>query len=539
MKRIHIFLSLVILLAIALRIFYLGKIPNGFYSDEAAYGYNAYSILKTAKDEYGNFLPLSFKSFGDYKAPLYIYFLVPFVWLLGLTEFSVRLSSAILGIGSILLIYYLAKKLFQNNKIALLSAVFSSILPFGLQFNRMAHENNLVVFLILLGLVFFIKSLKRINYIFLSITAFILSIYTYHDARIFTPLFIMALIIIYKRQLFLFKKKLLWGLLLSILLLLPFMSLLSTDAFWSRPKFTIISSDPGIDLRINEERGEDIQTHFFQPPLFHNKAMSYTLTFLDNYFKHFSFNFLFVNGDPVKIYQTVGNGVLFLITFPFFLYGIYYLFRYNTNHKWLILSWLVLAPVSSALTRFVPSASRILSIQPVIAILVSLGLYGGIKQVYNLRVKKLYIAVIVLLFSINIAYYLHYYYFNTPLSYAKEWHFGMKEVIAEVEKRQENFTQVWFSRNAWGYIYPLFYLKYPPDKYQTQARLTGLNQFGFGWVNAFDKYIFADVGYISQIYPNILYVGTPDDFAKIKKPIYTVFYPDGKAAFYLADINSF
>ncbi len=115
----------------------------------------------------------------------------------------------------------------------------------------------------------------------------------------------------------------------------------------------------------------------------------------------------------------------------------------------------------------------------------------------------------------------------------------MKEVIAEVEKRQENFTQVWFSRNAWGYIYPLFYLKYPPDKYQTQARLTGLNQFGFGWVNAFDKYIFADVGYISQIYPNILYVGTPDDFAKIKKPIHTVFYPDGKTAFYLADINSF
>jgi len=32
--------------------------------DEASLGYNAYSILKTGRDEYGKFLPLIFKSFG-------------------------------------------------------------------------------------------------------------------------------------------------------------------------------------------------------------------------------------------------------------------------------------------------------------------------------------------------------------------------------------------------------------------------------------------------------------------------------------------
>ncbi len=538
-NKTRFFLLLIIIISTALRIFYLGKIPNGFYSDEAAYGYNAYSLLKTARDEYGSFLPVAFKSFGDYKAPLYIYFMVPFIGVFGLTEWSVRFSAAVLGIGSIILIYYLTRELFKKQSLALLSALFASISPFSLQFNRMAHENNLVVFLILLGLVFFIKSLKSANYIFLSITAFILSIYTYHDARIFTPLFILALIVIYRRQLNLLKKKLLWGLLLALLLLLPFINLLRTDAFWSRPKFTIISSDPGIGLRINDERGEDIKTQFFSPTLFHNKVISYTLTFMDNYFKHYSFNFLFLMGDPVKIYQTVGNGILYLITLPFIIYGIYYLFRYNLNHKWLIFSWLILAPVPSALTRFVPSASRIFSIQPVFAILTSLGLYGSLKIINNLKIKRLYIKIIVLLLSINIAYYLHYYYFNTNLRYAKEWHFGMKEVIAEVEKRQDNFAQVWFSKNAWGYSYPLFYLKYPPEKYQTQARLTALNQFGFGWVDSFDKYIFADIGDISKLSSNTLYVGAPQDFANIKKPLYTVYYPDGQVAFYLVDKSSF
>jgi len=38
-------------------------VPPGFNADEAAFGYNAYSLLKTGRDEYGTLLPLSIKSF--------------------------------------------------------------------------------------------------------------------------------------------------------------------------------------------------------------------------------------------------------------------------------------------------------------------------------------------------------------------------------------------------------------------------------------------------------------------------------------------
>jgi 4-amino-4-deoxy-L-arabinose transferase-like glycosyltransferase len=108
MKKTFFIFSLIIL-AFLLRFFYLEKIPNGLYSDEAAYGYNAYSILLTGKDEYGNFLPVAFKSFGDYKAPLYIYYLVPFVAVFGLNIFSLRLSSAILGVAMVILVFILTK----------------------------------------------------------------------------------------------------------------------------------------------------------------------------------------------------------------------------------------------------------------------------------------------------------------------------------------------------------------------------------------------------------------------------------------------
>jgi len=103
-------LWLIILLAAIIRVWNLDNIPPHLTPDEASLGYNAYSILKTGKDEYGKTLPLIFKSFGDYKPGLYIYTTVPFVAVLGLSEFSVRLPSAIFGVISIYLIYLIAMK---------------------------------------------------------------------------------------------------------------------------------------------------------------------------------------------------------------------------------------------------------------------------------------------------------------------------------------------------------------------------------------------------------------------------------------------
>ena len=102
------YLLSVVLLALGLRLYRLDVNPPGLYSDEAAYIYNAFSLLETAKDEYGKFLPLAFQSFGDYKAPLYIYLAVPFVKILGLQPISIRLLSTIMGISSTLLVFYLA-----------------------------------------------------------------------------------------------------------------------------------------------------------------------------------------------------------------------------------------------------------------------------------------------------------------------------------------------------------------------------------------------------------------------------------------------
>jgi len=148
-RIIHILLFIILILAAFLRIYKLSTIPPHLTPDEAALGYNAYSILKTAKDEYGNFLPIIFKSFGDYKPGLYVYLTVPFVAIFGLNEFAVRLPSALAGVMAVWLVYLIAQILRKSLKIGnkqslalcawkleILTAAMLTVSPWHLHFSR-------------------------------------------------------------------------------------------------------------------------------------------------------------------------------------------------------------------------------------------------------------------------------------------------------------------------------------------------------------------------------------------------------------------
>ena len=111
------FLITILILAAVFRLAFLADFPAGLNADEAALGYNAYSLMLTGRDEHGHPWPVNLESFGDYKPALYAYILIPFIKVMGLTELAVRLPSALAGIFSVLLIYLLTKEIFENSEI--------------------------------------------------------------------------------------------------------------------------------------------------------------------------------------------------------------------------------------------------------------------------------------------------------------------------------------------------------------------------------------------------------------------------------------
>src|SRR3990172_7352515 len=129
-------LAAILLLAAVVRVYDIGANPPGFFADEASYGYNAYTILHTGKDEYGARLPLFFQAFGEYKLPVYTYSIVPFIAVFGLTEVAVRLTSALYGVLTVLAVYLLVRALFQQRGMALAAAAILAILPLHLHYSR-------------------------------------------------------------------------------------------------------------------------------------------------------------------------------------------------------------------------------------------------------------------------------------------------------------------------------------------------------------------------------------------------------------------
>lgn len=75
--------------------FRLGLLPRGVSNDEAVVGYDAYSILTTAKDQYNQFLPIYFKFFGSFTPGLFVYLQAIPIKLLGLNAFSIRILSVL------------------------------------------------------------------------------------------------------------------------------------------------------------------------------------------------------------------------------------------------------------------------------------------------------------------------------------------------------------------------------------------------------------------------------------------------------------
>lgn len=135
----RIVLILIFLLGSVLR-FYMGSsIPPGLYIDEASIGYNADEILKHGVDQYGYKYPLFFKSYGDYKLPVYVYGVSLSIAAFGRNDFAVRFPSELFGSLTIILFFYFIRKLlkigkmkfenFSNDSISLLSTLFLAISP--------------------------------------------------------------------------------------------------------------------------------------------------------------------------------------------------------------------------------------------------------------------------------------------------------------------------------------------------------------------------------------------------------------------------
>ena len=126
--RPRIIFWIILTVAVFFRFYQLGRIPAGVSNDETVHIYSANSIWKTGHDFAGKFLPLSF-NFDFSYSPVPVYLIAPVVGLFGMNAVTGRLPFALAGIGTVGLVYVLAKFLFRRNSIALLAMMAMAVSP--------------------------------------------------------------------------------------------------------------------------------------------------------------------------------------------------------------------------------------------------------------------------------------------------------------------------------------------------------------------------------------------------------------------------
>lgn len=547
-SKYHLWLLLLILvLAGFLRFWQLGKAPPSPDWDEAALGYNAYSIMETGRDEYGQSFPLILRSFDDYKPAIFVYLAMPAIKIFGLNTFAVRFPAALLGTIAVLLTFFLVKELFGRSPSAVRNALAVSFLlaisPWHLQFSRIAFESNIGLFFNILMALLFLKGLKKPWLLVLAAFVAGLNIYVYQAEKIFTPLLALAMVLIWRKELL----KLPWKyLVLTVVVgavsLLPFVYMsLTTPEIFIRAKGTSFAADMTPFLSKTAERLlRDNQSQDYLGLILDNRRLTYIFAFLKGYLSHFNFNWLFITGDEAR-HHAPGMGLLYLWELPFLLFGIFSLVfaKISRKAKYLIFAWFLLAPIPAAFSSGAPHGVRTLRFLPMIQVFVAFGLIGfwqGIKK--KTIYLKIPILTLVILFSLfNFVYFLNQYFVQQNYYHSQSWQYGYQEAIEEIEKIEADYQKIVVSNQPYldqSYMFFLFYLQFDPVAYQ---RTGGTISGGFAETHkGFGKYTFRPIEWEKEEKNSeILYVGRPEDFPEGVELIKEINFLDGHPAIKLVE----
>jgi len=545
LTKSNLLLFLILIFAIFIRVYKIADVPSGLHGDEASFGYNAYSILLTGKDEYGKFMPLVLKSFGDYAPALYVYITIPFVKIFGLSVFSVRIPTAIFGVIFILLGFLIVRKITGNKSVGLISALLLTISPISLLLSRVQSDPLVSIVFILLGFYFLLLWLdvKKKLYIFLYALFFILSFYTYFSPRIFVPLLISLIFIFYQKQLRIKKIFKVFLFVSLFILVMDGVSFLGkTDA---RINQLYIFNNAAVILPMEESIREEGQNSAILTRIIHNKITAHIDFAIKNYFSYFNYDFLFARGGQPDRERIPGVGLMYPIELPFLLFGIYMAFCKKEKWASFLFLWIITTPfiLMFALDES-PNVHRFFFTTLPIEFFISYGIYEFFRKIKKHKVISLFlITTLVLIFLYSFLYFLDALFNLQPVH--QPWYRGFvyKDLVSSVVKIQGKYKKIVITKDVGApYIYFLFYQKYDPSLYQKEGSPRDLDYSGF------DKYYFVpedcplrirktkeDRGY--PIEPNVLYINKatcPNNLINTKL-IKTIYWNDNNAAVVLME----
>lgn len=490
----------VLVVATFLRLWKLDQVPVSVFGDEIDVGLQASSILTTGKDYMSNSVPVLFQSFSEYRLPMQLYLDAPFVGLLGLNEWGVRMPNVLFGLITLVSFYYLIRHLF-GQKLAIISTAFLTISPWHLTFSRQANDSGMLSPFLILGTLFFVKGMKDYKKLVISAAFFSLGIYAYATATLLIPLYVLALVIIYRKQVFKYPlTKLVWVGLVGLIIVSPYVKASFDGRTTSRFAYISGTSQKIVFEEVDSNRQWSDST---LTKLIYNNKTVFAEGVARRYIQSFSPFFLFVTGDP-NLRQSIGSvGELYYFDLILILIGLTVIIKKfddkSSEEKlpyYLFGTWLLLAPFPSALTHDGANhASRLLPMLFPLIIFSAIG-FDQLLNYANSQKRKIVFFIFTLLMILNITKFIHRYFVIWPNYSWRFWHSGFKETISYVKEYENQYSRIYLNNTYepmlprflfwYDYDMALFQEQFTDDKH-IEALVPGFNGFTLG-----EKYYFGE-----------------------------------------------
>lgn len=535
---------LILVLAGILRLPLLGSFPAGITIDEAGQGYSAYSILKTGKDEWGDFLPINPRAFGDYKPPLFMYLLVPSVAVFGLTETALRIPSAIAGILTVWIIFLLVRDLFRNDKPGLVAGFFMAISPWHVYYSRLGWESNVGLMFFALGIWLFIKGVEKGKWLSVCALSFGLAGLSYHSFKLLVPLMVISLIIIFRKQLKSVRRV---SIISALGVVLVFVLILGYGFIFSGASRRAADQSILKEENLSVLRDNQVEDQLPQPlnRIVYNKYQFLISKVADNYLGYYSLDFLFgPHRSDGSVLNFPSMGLLYIWQLPLILLGIVYLLNNKSKGSALLFSWAILAPIPASLTQDYMHAGRAQALFPALTIISAAGFYFAFSVLKTQKNRTALTLLTILVITFSVFWRIDNYLFHTfhkPLGGLVQ---GYKEVVDFVESNKNHYDKIIFTKgNSEPQAFVGFFARTDPEDFQRSANdWKHFETEGFKFLDMTDydlgKYEFRNIDFSRDRHQkNSLIITTEKEMPNLIIPKYEIKDLSGKIIFALYDTN--
>lgn len=445
-------LGILVLIGFLVLSYKLSSNPPGIYADEAATGINAYSILRTGKDEYGKSFPVAFRFFGSYSPPLHVYSTILPVFIFGLNETSVRVISVVCASLMILVMYWYFKNsgLVEKRVVPFILLLFI-ITPWNFFFSRTGYELYLGFFLFSLASLFLWLGVSSKKLLIPGLAVLSLSTYGSYPQIYSVPIFLLGFVFFFLK--FLDRKFLLAGILLALIIQIPHILLLGTNSSASKGDLFYIS-----EISNNASKIPLPQLLSFPSSLIYS-----TTARIVNYFSPNSLFFL-PDPDPQRSMPEVSVFYNWMVI-PY-LAGIYTLFAKPKDKFVRFLAILTIATViPPALTHDPFSTQRALPLLLPLFLITGIGM----SLIYEKIGIKKFLFVYSLLFIISAVLLWRSYFVLLPAERAITWGYGYKDLAKYISQNSDKKFVVEQILGKPAYVELAFYLKTDPSILQNSV----------------------------------------------------------------------